>query len=180
MSASCDTMRIRRLVKACLMRGGPANNTVQLRVALSLLAVFLQVVSGRRLPDRRSQDVKIAVAEIPGKYTVGSVDEMWGFGALGSAVSIEDDLWQPRWPDIDKWWINQLNISPLRVWDHQSADIIFVPATLRWALQDFKPPCDSIASSIDIQLCIAYTSSFVAFGQMVADLLQDNRCGARE
>lgn len=105
-------------------------SSVQLHLALILLALpggirEVSAVYGQ------VQDVRIAVAEIPGTYTKGSVEQLWGFGALGSAVDIQDDMWQPRQHDIDRWWINQLNISPLRVWDQQHADIIFVPATLR-------------------------------------------------
>ena len=111
---------------------GMQGTFMKVHLVIALLASSQQSVLGRQ--QLHGRNVKIAVAEIPGEYTKGSVEQLHGFGALGSVVDIQNYMWQPVWHEMDKWWINQMTISPLREWEHQRADIIFVPATLRWAL----------------------------------------------
>ena len=75
--------------------------------------------------------VSIHVADIPSRFQTWTPEDLWGFRSLGHAVNISDNLWVPEWFSIDKWWINQLNMSPLRVFDAEEADVIFIPATIR-------------------------------------------------
>lgn len=120
------------------MAGGKTGNADDYKaisaVALSSTINNTHLVHSTTLRPRqmRSTTVLISIAKIPSRYTRYSSEELWAFRALGNAIDIDQGLWEPRVHDIDKWWINQLNISPLRVLDEESADIIFVPATLRY------------------------------------------------
>ena len=71
------------------------------------------------------------MADIPSRFQTWTPEDVLGFKSLGRVVNATDNLWVPEWYSIDKWWINQLNISPLRVHDAQKADVIFIPATIR-------------------------------------------------
>ena len=116
---------------------------------LALLA-FLCCIVGLAAPirssiDRRSHkdtpgQVKISLAVIPEEFTKGSLENLLGFASLGKTIDIDNSFWESQWHEVDKWWINQLTISPLRVSDDDQADIIFVPATLRSKLRSC---CDS-------------------------------------
>ena len=79
----------------------------------------------------RAQEVRIYLAPLPVKFHDWSAEDLWGFRSLGEAVDMSQNLWDPSWHAIDKWWINQLSISPLRTADADEADVVFVPATIR-------------------------------------------------
>jgi len=78
-----------------------------------------------------AQEVRIYVAPLPAKFHDWPAEDLWGFRSLGDAVDMSQSLWDPSWHAIDKWWVNQLSISPLRTADVDEADVVFVPATIR-------------------------------------------------
>ena len=105
---------------------GPVTNSMKLIViALSLQS---NVASRIQVPHR---SVKIFVAQLPPQFQNWSPEELWGFRGLGHAVDIKQSLWEANWHSVDKWWINQLNVSPLRTAEVNEADVVFVPATIR-------------------------------------------------
>ena len=89
---------------------------------------------GRPSHRNSPSQVRIAVAQIPEQFTKGNPETLMGFASLGRAIDIGDGFWESQWHEVDKWWINQLSISPMRVGNDSHADIIFVPATLRFDL----------------------------------------------
>lgn len=61
----------------------------------------------------------------PGR--VQSFDELWSFGGFGELEDHELDVWSGPWHKVDMFWTSQMLRSPLRVWDADEADIVFVP-----------------------------------------------------
>ena len=87
---------------------------------------------GNRVDLPREQEAKIYMTPLPQEFHGWPAEQLWGFRGLGSVVDINHSLWSADWHAVDKWWINQLNISPLRTADPDEADFIFVPATIRY------------------------------------------------
>ena len=82
----------------------------------------------------REQEAKVYITPLPQEFHGWSVEHLWGFRGLGNPADINQSLWAADWHAVDKWWINQLNISPLRTADPEKADFIFIPATIRYLL----------------------------------------------
>ena len=123
-----------RVWHQCLLGSQKARLLLALAAVLcsrSILASPVQASQGSRLHRSIPKQAKIAVADIPERFTKGNLDALLGFASLGKVIDIESAFWESQWHEVDKWWINQLTISPMRVWDSEQADIIFVPATLR-------------------------------------------------
>ena len=79
------------------------------------------------------QEAKIYLTPLPQEFYGWPVEQLWGFRGLGNALDIDQSLWSADWHAVDKWWINQLNISPLRTAKLEEADVVFVPATIRYS-----------------------------------------------
>ena len=83
--------------------------------------------------------LSIYVAEVPDTYIVGTtgrgVEETnlrYGHTSLGPLFSVEHEQWGSSWHALIAWFIDQINTSPLRTYDPDAADIIFVPAILNF------------------------------------------------
>ena len=81
--------------------------------------------------------LSIYVADIPDIYISGpfgkgleETNRRYGHTSFGSLLSAEHDLWASNWEDVIAWFIEQMETSPLRTYDANSADMIFVPAML--------------------------------------------------
>ena len=105
---------------------GPA--AYSMKLILIALSLQYNIVSPIQVPQN---SVRIFVAKLPPQFQSWSPEELWGFRGLGHAVDIKQSLWEANWHSVDKWWINQLNVSPLRTAEVNEADVVFVPATIR-------------------------------------------------
>ena len=84
-----------------------------------------------------SEHPSFYVADIPDKYNNGVYGKgkkerntHYGYAALGPLLSPEHDHWDSIWHRVVAWYIDQISTSFLRTYDIDTADIIFVPATI--------------------------------------------------
>ena len=114
------------------MRGLIQNTAGPAAYSMTLIVIALSLQYNIASPIQVPQNsVRIFVAELPPQFQSWSPEELWGFRGLGHAVDIKQSLWEANWHSVDKWWINQLNVSPLRTAEVSEADVVFVPATIR-------------------------------------------------
>ena len=75
------------------------------------------------------QHPRLLFADIPFRYQK-DLAQTYGFQALGRHLSVEHELWDSQWHQIDLWFIDQFRSSPLRTYNETEADFVFVPASL--------------------------------------------------
>ncbi len=110
------------------------------------------------LPD---DAVSFFIADIPDRYIKGvngmgafETNAQYGFVSLGNLLSPAHDHWDTVWHQIDAWWNNQMMVSPLRSYNSEGADIIYVPA-----LFSIKHPDDLNSFVKDANSCLPYLGS---------------------
>lgn len=75
-----------------------------------------------------SGKLRVFVVQTPDYQHGASPQQMYGFAQLGNILDADSSMWTSYYEYQDCWWINQMNLSPLRVHDPESADIIFIAA----------------------------------------------------
>lgn len=82
--------------------------------------------------------LRLYVAEVPEKFFTGvsgkgleEINRQYGHGALGKIWSPRDKYWLTPWHQVDAYWTNLVSISPLRTYDVEQADMIYVPTLMR-------------------------------------------------
>lgn len=125
------------------MEGAIRTLTIAAVSILIPLSIFVAVRTGHHhitfisRSSAASAHPSFYVADIPDKYTNGvygkekeEKDTHHGYAALGTFLSTEHDHWDTIWHRVVAWYIDQLSTSFLRTCDIDTADIIFVPATI--------------------------------------------------
>lgn len=75
--------------------------------------------------------LKIYVADVPDEYRMYQpAEEFWAFRSLGNIIDLFANQWDSMWHAVDRWFTNQMHISPLRIYSADEADIVYINAAL--------------------------------------------------
>jgi hypothetical protein len=102
-----------------------------------LVLVATKVGNNNTLIVSNNKNPSFYVAEVPYAYTNGvygegktETDSHYDYASLEPLLAPEHDHWDSIWHRVVAWYINQISMSVLRTYDIDTADIIFVPATI--------------------------------------------------